>query len=348
MKANYFYSTANVFIKGQIGSFGMFPGFELIDLITQVEKLKDAPELIVQIDSPGGFSDVGFAMYDYLVSQKKPISVIATGQCCSIATIIAIAGDKGKRSIVKGTDYLIHNPFLQDVTGDADELQRAADFAREEEDRIIAFYHKHLGISKSGLDAIMKENKFMPLEKAVELGFFDSIIDGVLPVNKLKPIAISNLILNYKKTDPMDAKELKDIKDEQSSILKLLNAILKGIGIKGNIKNLAVKTTEGVELTIEAAGDTYAIGDPVMVAGAPAVSATYILEDGNTIVTDAAGLIAEIILPQAAMTDAEITAALADIRAHDADRRAMRFFLMERSLRGKDRGVAPMKPEVRR
>jgi hypothetical protein len=52
------------------------------------------------------------------------------------------------------------------------------------------------------------------------------------------------------------------------------------------------KLQDGVtDITINQAGEMPAIGDSVMIGGAPAPANTYILQDGSTIIVDAAGLI---------------------------------------------------------
>ena len=120
-------------INGTIGSYTdkdgkIISGVELVDVIAQAENSGAETEIQVVINSPGGLVDVGYAIYDYLTSLKssgKTITTVINGMCASIATIIALAGDK--RQIVKGSKFLIHNPFITNAEGDADSMRQYAE-----------------------------------------------------------------------------------------------------------------------------------------------------------------------------------------------------------------------------
>ena len=94
--------TGNIYINGSIGTFYdengnvLDQGVNLLDVILQVKNQPKAEAFKVYIDSPGGYVDVGFEIYDYLKSLNKPITTIGQGLVASIATVIFMAGGHKK------------------------------------------------------------------------------------------------------------------------------------------------------------------------------------------------------------------------------------------------------------
>ena len=60
----------------------------------QIEAQKGFDEILIHIHSDGGDVNEGFAIYENLKSLGKPITAQIEGNCFSIATVIALAGDK--------------------------------------------------------------------------------------------------------------------------------------------------------------------------------------------------------------------------------------------------------------
>src|SRR3972149_1537627 len=214
-----------VTIEGQIGSYedesgNQIKGVELIDVMAQVDK--SAKEITVIINSSGGLVETGFAIYEFLTSLKKPITTIISGKCASMATIIALTGTK--RQVVKGSEFLIHNPWINNVSGDASQLAEMSAAIKAEEDKMIALYSKVTGSSVKGIELLMKEEKPMDLQKAKELGFVTEIVDGIPKFSTTKAVAVLK-----SKTQNMNHKNLID---GQTSILGKIEAIWNKISGK--------------------------------------------------------------------------------------------------------------------
>lgn len=253
-------------INGYIGSFpgedGIeVKGIELIDVIAQVQAQQNALSFLVKINSKGGVCSVGYAIHDYLTTLGKPINTEATGYCCSMASIIMMAGQN--REAVKPLEFLPHNPWTSGVSGDADDILSAAEEMRAQEDKMIKFYSEATGIQEGAIDAIMKLDKAIPLEKAVELKFLTNIREP------LKAVAV------IKKEKNNDMNILQEINKKYDAIIKAL---------KGNAATATVfTTTDNKEVEILNQDQTDIAGDPmvgnlVMVGGAPAPDGTYTFE----------------------------------------------------------------------
>lgn len=275
-------------IYGTIGSYKdqagkVITGVELVDVIAQAENAGDEKEIHIIINSPGGLVDVGYAIYDYLISLKskgKNITTIINGMCASIATIVALAGDK--RQIVKGSKFLIHNPYLNNVTGDADQMREYAQTLDNVESGLAKFYSKITGIGSTALALIMKDDKEISAEKALELKFVTEIIDGTLNT-ELKNLQIIAAV------KPTQIIQMKNIIDEAKKAIAVLNSLLAK-GKNPEVKNLVMKTKDGKTVSME----SLEVGSLCSMEDKPCISMTMEMEDGSVIKTDAEGKITEI------------------------------------------------------
>lgn len=283
-------------IKGCIGSYedeqgNLVKGYDLLDLIAQVKALRQlgitnndpVTEFKTIIESPGGFVDVGFDIYDYLKTIPELVTTVATGMCASIATIIWFAGTK--RSC--NCPLMIHNPWLQNVQGDADELQEAADNTRAIEDKLISFYTKNTGMEKIAVDALMKNETWITPDMAYKLGFSTEA-----------PTEETKTIQNYKavaRQKDIMSRETKGLLDEIKKISMTLNAFIKGkpkalmVTEQGG-KSLSITNGDGTE--IPGAPDA---GDMVTIDGAPAPDGDYVITDLGITITTVGGLITTVI-----------------------------------------------------
>lgn len=150
-------------------------GFELIDLIEQIESLNEGVENIhVHINSPGGYVSVGDSIANFITSLKNCFT-IAEEMCASIATKIHLSVPLQNRAIQEGCNYIIHNPFLQQVTGDANELQKMADATKKIEEDLEGMYAKATGLNKQALSELMQTETALTPEQCVKFKFASSI-----------------------------------------------------------------------------------------------------------------------------------------------------------------------------
>lgn len=166
---------AKINIHGQIGpssvdEAGLFhKGVQLLDVIEQVPP--DATEFEVSINSPGGYVDIGDAIYNYLNSLKKKgkVTTIQDGLVGSIATKIFLAGDE--RLVDDRFQFWIHNPFKENVSGDSDDLMAMAKGLEATETELRQFYMNFTKISDEGLDALMKAETGLTSDQCIKFGF---------------------------------------------------------------------------------------------------------------------------------------------------------------------------------
>lgn len=240
----------NIYISGMIGSTPTDKGVDLIDIIAQVKNQPSATSFDVHINSEGGFVDVGFDIYNYLKNLNVPVKTIGTGLVASIATVIFMAGEQ--RELKEGTKFMIHLPWMGEVSGTADELEQYSAEVRQVEDRLVKFYSDLLTIDKDAIKALLREETWLEPAKALELG---------ITTKTVSPVAIKAYLNKNTNTNMT--------KDDKNWIEGLFNSVLSKFK---SVKNIVLQDTDGREIefpTVED-GQDVAVGDTATIDGAPA------------------------------------------------------------------------------
>lgn len=244
----------NIYIKGQIGNSydenGIITkmGVELIDVVSQVQGLGEVDTINVHIDSEGGYVEVGRSIAQFLSSLGN-VNTIAENLCASIATEIHLSVPLNNRFIQEGTSYIIHNPFLMNVTGDANALEEMSKNIKETESEMINNYAKATGVSKEALSGLMKIETSLTADQCLKLNFASAIV----PKQQQRAVA---LIYNQKQTN---------MKKPLMERVALAMSILKGEEVVATVQRealaLIVETDKG---NIDVPYADIQIGDPVM------------------------------------------------------------------------------------
>ena len=90
-----------------------------------LESTEKNQEINLYINSPGGQVYAGLGIYDTMQLVTPPISTICTGMAASMAAVLLCAGEKGKRSALKHSRVMIHQP-LGGVQGQASDIEITA------------------------------------------------------------------------------------------------------------------------------------------------------------------------------------------------------------------------------
>lgn len=176
---------ANIFISGVIGESYWEDademGTTLMDVRRQYESFDSPDSVTVHIDSPGGDVWQGLAIHDYLINLGIPVTTIGEGRVFSIATVILLAGDKGKRMMTPNATFMIHNPVSGEY-GTANELEKLVQELRAIEVKLISMYADKTGQDAEALRVMMDAETFITAADALTLGFIDMIHQPVRAV----------------------------------------------------------------------------------------------------------------------------------------------------------------------
>lgn len=243
----------------------------------QLESQKGFKEILTHIHCIGGDVDEGFAIYDYIRSQGKHTTSRIEGNCYSIATVVALSGNK--RQMTPNSKIIIHNPWGR-VQGERKDIQKYADDLETIEDDISNFYASETNLSKEeSLSFMRKETKFNA-DEALEKGFITEISIATGAVAKYNSKQKKSKNKNKMAKDLLTKKEAdKKFKSLGDSIQN----ILKRLGKKPVA--LVLQDANGKELNFSdlEEGATPKVGDKADIEGTPA-EGDYVMPNGETYV----------------------------------------------------------------
>lgn len=129
------------------------------------------------INSPGGVVTAGMSIYDTMQFIKCDVKTFVLGQACSMGSLLAQAGAKGKRFMLPNARHMIHQPS-GGARGQATDMQIQVEEILKMKKTLTDIYVKHNSKGKTfeQLTADMERDKFMSAEEALEYGLIDQII----------------------------------------------------------------------------------------------------------------------------------------------------------------------------
>ena len=158
------------------------------------------------LNSPGGDCVAASRIYTMLMNYPDDVNVKIDGIAASAASVIAMAGTKV--SMAPTAMIMIHNP-LTIVGGQKEDLDQAAQMLAETKESIINAYELKTNLPREKISAMMDDETWMNVNKAIELGFADAMLgdnknvtdcysysykqSDLVLLNKLKPKAKSTI-----------------------------------------------------------------------------------------------------------------------------------------------------------
>lgn len=132
-------------------------------------------DIIIYVNSPGGSVIDGLAIYDTMQQSKAPISTVCIGQAASMASVLLLAGSKGKRYGLKNCRIMIHQGS-GGTRGQATDIEIYTKELLRLEHLINQIMHKHTGQPIEKLIEDQNRDNYMSAEEAVEYGILDKLI----------------------------------------------------------------------------------------------------------------------------------------------------------------------------
>ena len=142
-----------------------------------LESEDSSKDITMFVNSPGGVVTAGMSIYDTMQFVKCDVKTYVMGQACSMGSLLAQAGAKGKRFMLPNARHMIHQPS-GGARGQATDMQIQVEEILKMKKELTAIYEKHNSKGKTfdQLAADMERDKFMSAEEALEYGLIDQII----------------------------------------------------------------------------------------------------------------------------------------------------------------------------
>lgn len=163
-------SAAEILIYDEIGAYGL----SAKDFSDELKGLGNPANITLRINSPGGDTADGFAIYNMMVraAQKSRVTVYIDGIACSMASLIAMTGHE----IIMPSNALmmIHDPsgIVMGTSKDLRDLARVLDNIKTS---MVAAYATRSGQTLDAVAALCADETWFTAQEAVDAGFADTI-----------------------------------------------------------------------------------------------------------------------------------------------------------------------------
>jgi len=132
-------------------------------------------DISLYINSPGGSVYAGYGIYDTIQFIGSNVATICTGIAASMASILLVAGTKGKRSALNHSRVLIHQP-LGGVQGQASDIEIQAREILKVKKELYTILSQHSGQPYEKVEKDGDRDFWMNAEEAKAYGMIDDIL----------------------------------------------------------------------------------------------------------------------------------------------------------------------------
>lgn len=152
---------------------------EVANIITAqllfLESTDRTRDIQLYINSPGGSVYAGLGLYDTMQFVSPDIATICTGMAASMAAVLMSAGAKGKRSALKHSRIMMHQPS-GGASGQATDVIITVNEVRKVKQELSDILSFHTGQPFEKVAKDSNRDYWMTAEEAKEYGLVDEVL----------------------------------------------------------------------------------------------------------------------------------------------------------------------------
>lgn len=140
-----------------------------------LDSVDQGKDISIYINSPGGSVYAGLGIYDTMQFIGSDVATICTGMAASMAAVLLVAGAEGKRSGLKHSRVMIHQP-MGGAQGQASDIEITAREIMKMKKELYTIIANH---SKTDFDKVWADSDrdyWMNAEEAKEYGMIDEVL----------------------------------------------------------------------------------------------------------------------------------------------------------------------------
>jgi ATP-dependent Clp protease protease subunit len=161
----------------------IFLGYPIMDEVANIvtaqllflESTERTRDIQMYINSPGGSVYAGLGMYDTMQFVTPDISTICTGIAASMAAVLMAAGTPGKRTALKHSRIMIHQPS-GGAMGQASDIEITVNEVRKLKRELYDILSFHTGQTPEQVVIDSDRDKWMTAPEAKEYGLVDEVL----------------------------------------------------------------------------------------------------------------------------------------------------------------------------
>lgn len=132
-------------------------------------------DIQIYFNSPGGSVHAGLGIYDTMQFINSDVATICTGMAASMAAVLLCAGEKGKRTALKHSRVMIHQP-MGGAQGQASDIEITTREILKLKKELYTIISDHSGKPYKEVEKDSDRDYWMTSEEALAYGMVDEVL----------------------------------------------------------------------------------------------------------------------------------------------------------------------------
>ncbi len=140
-----------------------------------LESADPSKDISIYFNTPGGSVYAGLGIYDTMQYISSDVATICTGMAASMGAVLLTAGTKGKRTALKHSRIMIHQP-MGGAQGQASDIEITAREIGKLKKELYTIIADHSGNTYKKVEKDSDRDYWMTAEEAKEYGMIDEVL----------------------------------------------------------------------------------------------------------------------------------------------------------------------------
>lgn len=132
-------------------------------------------DISIYFNTPGGSVHAGLGIYDTMQYISSDVATICTGMAASMGAVLLTAGTKGKRTALKHSRVMIHQP-MGGAQGQASDIEITTREILKLKKELYSIIADHTGNPYKKVEKDSDRDYWMTAEEAKEYGMIDEVL----------------------------------------------------------------------------------------------------------------------------------------------------------------------------
>lgn len=132
-------------------------------------------DISIYINSPGGSVYAGLGIYDTMQYISSDVKTICTGMAASMAAVLLVAGEKGKRFALNHSRVMIHQP-MGGAQGQASDIEITAREIQKLKKELYTIISNHSRVPFKKVEKDSDRDYWMTSAEAKQYGMIDEVL----------------------------------------------------------------------------------------------------------------------------------------------------------------------------
>jgi ATP-dependent Clp protease protease subunit len=140
-----------------------------------LDSVDSQKDIQIYFNTPGGSVYAGLAIYDTMQFIGSDVGTICTGMAASMGAVLLCAGAKGKRSALKHSRIMIHQP-MGGTQGQVSEMEISLREIQKSKKELYSIIAEHTGNPYEKVEKDSDRDYWMTSAEALEYGMIDEVL----------------------------------------------------------------------------------------------------------------------------------------------------------------------------